>query len=75
MRKQILLSLITFTSLLDGQCQTKLDKAFQLLRGAVDTGEVPGYLALVARRNEVLGHEARGLCDIENNILFTTNTL
>jgi CubicO group peptidase (beta-lactamase class C family) len=51
------------------------EKAFQLLRDAVDKGELPGYIALVKRNGVVLQHEAFGLRDIENNLPFTTNTL
>ena len=50
------------------------DQAFQLLRDAVDKGEIPGYIGLVKRKGKILRHEARGLRDIENNLPFTTNT-
>jgi len=53
----------------------KLDGAFQILSDAVDQGEVPGYIALVARHGQVIRHEARGLSDLENHIPFATNTL
>lgn len=53
----------------------KVDDAFQMLRDAVDSGELPGYIALVSHNGNVIRHEARGLRDIENNLPFTTNTL
>jgi CubicO group peptidase (beta-lactamase class C family) len=46
-----------------------------MLRDAVDQGEIPGYIALVARHGQVIRHEAHGLRDIENQLPFTTNTL
>ena len=55
--------------------QDKLAGAFQLLRDAVDQGEAPGYIALVARQGKVVRHEAYGLRDIESQLPFTTNTL
>jgi CubicO group peptidase (beta-lactamase class C family) len=51
------------------------DHAFQLLRDAVEKGEIPGYIALVKRNGTVVRHEAFGLRDIEKNLPFTTNTL
>src|SRR5690349_2923212 len=52
-----------------------LDSAFQLVREAVDKGEVPGAIALVARDGKILRHEVYGLRDIENQLPFTTNAL
>jgi CubicO group peptidase (beta-lactamase class C family) len=52
-----------------------LEPAFRLVREAVQQGEVPGAVALVARHGRVLRHEAYGLRDIENQVPFTTNTL
>src|SRR5436190_13484616 len=52
-----------------------LEPAFQLLRAAVASNEVPGAVALVARRGKILRHEAFGLRDVENQLPFTTNTL
>src|SRR5439155_9710140 len=52
-----------------------LDAAFRLVREAVEKGEVPGAIALVARGGKILRHEAYGLRDIENQLPFTTNTL
>ncbi|MBI4659952.1 MAG: beta-lactamase family protein [Verrucomicrobia bacterium] len=69
------LCLILFAGVLQGRGQEKLDDAFRLLREAVDHGEVPGYIALVARDGQVMRHEAYGLRDIENQLPFTTNTL
>jgi CubicO group peptidase (beta-lactamase class C family) len=51
------------------------DRAFQLLRDAVDKGELPGYIALVKRNGTVIRHEAFGLRDIEKNLPFATDTL
>src|SRR5207247_515019 len=52
-----------------------LEPAFRLVREAVAKNEVPGAIALVARRGTILRHEAYGLSDIENQIPFTTNRL
>src|ERR1051326_7410539 len=52
-----------------------LDAAFGLIRESVEKGEVPGAIALVARRGAILRHEAYGLRDIEGMRPFTTNTL
>ena len=52
-----------------------LDKAFRLVREAVEKDEVPGAIALVARGGRILRHEAYGLSDIENQRPFRTNTL
>ena len=52
-----------------------LEPAFRLVRDAVEKGEVPGAIALVARGGRILRHEAFGLRDIENQLPFTTNTL
>ncbi len=51
------------------------DQAFQLLRDAVNAGELPGYIALVKRNGTILRHEAFGVRDLEKNLPFTTNTL
>src|SRR6266540_1747231 len=55
--------------------QDSLDSAFRLVREAVEKGEVPGAVALVARGGTTLRHEAYGLRDIENQLPFKTNTL
>jgi CubicO group peptidase (beta-lactamase class C family) len=52
-----------------------LDAAFQLVRDAVETNNIPGGIALVARDGRVVRQEAFGLRDIENQLPFTTNTL
>ena len=75
MNKQIFLSLIILAGVIQGRGADKLDGAFQTLRDAVDHGEIPGYIALVARHGQVIRHEAYGLRDIENQLPFTTNTL
>jgi len=53
----------------------KFEPAFRLVREAVESNEVPGAIALVARDGKVLRHEAYGLRDVENRLPFTTNTL
>ncbi|MDA1272928.1 MAG: serine hydrolase [Verrucomicrobia bacterium] len=73
MRKQTFLTLTAAVSLVHGQ--DTLDRAFKLLNDAVDRGELPGYIALVARDGEILRHETRGVSDIEAQEPFTTNTL
>jgi CubicO group peptidase (beta-lactamase class C family) len=55
--------------------KASLDQAFGLIREAVEKGEVPGAIALVARRGKILRQEACGLRDIENQLPFRTNTL
>ena len=70
MKPALLALLITGVVSLQGQ-----EQAFQLLRDAVDKGEIPGYIALVQRKGAIVRHEAFGLSDIENNLRFTTNTL
>jgi CubicO group peptidase (beta-lactamase class C family) len=57
------------------QPKTALDAAFQLVRDAVAQGEVPGVVALVAHKGQVVREEAYGLCDVENKIPFTTRTI
>lgn len=52
-----------------------LDPAFHLVREAVDRGDVPGAIALVARGGRILRHEAFGLRDLEKSLPFTTTTL
>lgn len=53
----------------------KLDAAFAIVKEAVAKGEVPGAVALVARRGEVLREEAFGLADVESKTPFTPRTL
>jgi CubicO group peptidase (beta-lactamase class C family) len=52
-----------------------LDPAFGRVRTAVEKNEVPGAIALVARRGRIIRQEAFGLRDIESQLPFTTNTL
>ncbi len=52
-----------------------LDEAFRGLREAVEKDEVPGAMALVARKGKILRSEAYGLCDLENRRPFEKNTL
>ena len=75
MNKQIFLGLIILTGIIRGRGADHLDSAFQILRDAVDRGEIPGCIALVVRHGQVIRHEAYGLRDIENQVPFTTNTL
>ena len=72
---QLTLTLLCLANGVHAQDQANLDGAFRILQDAVDRGDVPGYIALVAREGKVLRHEARGLSDIENKLSFTTNTL
>src|SRR5262245_30383714 len=53
----------------------QFERAFRLVRDAVERREVPGAIALVARHGKILRHEACGLRDMENQLPFTTNTL
>jgi CubicO group peptidase (beta-lactamase class C family) len=69
------LSLAAMAALRAVDQQNSLDSAFRLVRDAVEKGEVPGAVALVARGGTILRHEAYGLRDIENQLPFTTNTL
>src|ERR1041384_1579949 len=50
---------------LAGGRDNSLDSAFRLVREAVEKGEVPGAIALVARGGSILRQEAHGLRDIE----------
>lgn len=76
MKKRILFPLVSLiASAVYAGAQEKLEAAFQVLRQAVDQGEVPGCIALVARHGQVLRHEAYGRSDIEHDVLFSTNTL
>ncbi len=75
MNKPMFLCLLLLPSFLVAQAQDKLDGAFQILREAVDQGEVPGCIALVSRQGRILKHEAYGLSDLENQRPFATNTL
>jgi CubicO group peptidase (beta-lactamase class C family) len=52
-----------------------LEPAFRLVREAVERGDVPGALALVARRDRVLREEAYGVCDPDRKTPFAKNTL
>jgi CubicO group peptidase (beta-lactamase class C family) len=74
MQTQLALYLITATTALAAD-QTALDPAFRLVRQAVEKDEVPGAIALVARRGTVLRHEALGWSDPVGRVPFTTNTL
>jgi CubicO group peptidase (beta-lactamase class C family) len=73
--RRLIIAFILFTSVVSGQCQDKLDEPFRALHEAVDRGDIPGYIALVARNHTVIRQEAYGLRDIENKLPFTTNTL
>jgi CubicO group peptidase (beta-lactamase class C family) len=55
--------------------QAVLDPAFRIVRGAVEKDEVPGAIALVARRGTILRHEAMGWSDPLERVPFRTNTL
>lgn len=69
------LAFILVSNVVQNFGEEKFDAAFQILREAADQGEVPGYIALVAREGRVIRQEAGGLRDIEGQLPFTTNTL
>jgi len=78
------LSLWTLLAVLTAQAATprtpvsrddSIEAAFGLVREAVERGEVPGAIALVARGGKILRQEAYGLRDLEKQLPFTTNTL
>lgn len=75
MKQFFFLGLLIALSFVQSRGQDKLDGAFQMLRDAVEQGEIPGSIALVARAGHVLRHEACGLRNIESQLPFTTNTL
>jgi len=52
-----------------------LGRAFESVKAAVERGEVPGAVALVARGGKIVREEAFGLCDVEKKIEFTPRTL
>jgi CubicO group peptidase (beta-lactamase class C family) len=74
LRTQLAVWLIAATSALAAD-QSALDPAFRLIREAVEKDEVPGAIALVARRGAILRHEALGWSDPVGRVPFTTNTL
>jgi CubicO group peptidase (beta-lactamase class C family) len=74
LRTQLAIGLIAATSVLAAD-QTALDPAFRLVREAVKNEEVPGAIALVARRGTILRHEAIGWSDPVERVPFATNTL
>lgn len=74
-KKLLILALLCLAGGIQAKGQDNLDGAFGILRNAVDRGDLPGYIALVAREGKVLRQEARGLSDIENTLSFNTNTL
>jgi len=53
----------------------RLDAAFNLIHEAVEKGEVPGAIALVAHNGRIVRQEAIGLSDPEQQTPFRTNTL
>ena len=67
-----ILFILVFTTVFQLEAQ---EAAFEMLREAVDKGEIPGCVALVKHKGKVVRHEAFGYRDIENKLLFTTNTL
>lgn len=75
MNTRFVASLVFLATLVPGHTKDNLGPAFTTLRDAVDRGDVPGYIALVARHGQVLRHEAYGWCDLENQRPFSTNTL
>ena len=57
------------------ETEAKLADAFALLKRAVAQRQIPGAVALVARHGKVIREEAMGLCDIENQVPFRTDTI
>jgi CubicO group peptidase (beta-lactamase class C family) len=51
------------------------EEAFRRIREAVERGDVPGAIALVADREKILRQEAFGVCDLEHGVAFTPTTL
>jgi CubicO group peptidase (beta-lactamase class C family) len=74
MRTQFRVWLLAAASALAAD-QAALEPAFRIVRQAVEKDEVPGAIALVARRGTILRHEAIGWSDPLERIPFTTNTL
>ena len=59
----------------EGSDKAALAVAFRIVEDAVKAGEVPGAVALVAHKGQVVREEAFGLADVENKIPFTPRTL
>src|SRR5262245_9237466 len=74
-RVQFVLNVLAAVVLSVAAQADSLDAAFGVVRKAVEENEVPGGLALVARRGQIIRHESYGLSDIENLLSFTTITL
>jgi CubicO group peptidase (beta-lactamase class C family) len=53
----------------------RLDAAFKVVQEAVANGEVPGAVALVSHKGQVVREEAYGLCDLEMQRPFTARTI
>ena len=58
-----------------GFSSSRLEKAVDIMRNAVDAGRVTGIQLLVARHGLVVVHEALGLRDLEHQLPMEKNTL
>lgn len=58
-----------------GLSPTKILKAANLFKTAIDSGKVLGYQILVARKGKIVLHEAGGLRDYENGLPMEKNSL
>jgi CubicO group peptidase (beta-lactamase class C family) len=57
------------------QPEGRLDEAFALVEAAVQRGDVPGAVGLVAQRGKIIREAAFGLSDVENKTPITPQTL
>lgn len=58
-----------------GNSHERLDAVFELIQEAVEKGQVPGAIALVAHNGQIVRHETFGFSDPERQIPFRTDTL
>ena len=58
-----------------GLSSSKIMKAANLYKTAVDSGRILGYQILVARKGKIVLHEAGGLRDYENSLPMKKNSL
>jgi CubicO group peptidase (beta-lactamase class C family) len=79
MRTISLSALLTLAALPSGallaDSKSALDSAFAIVQEAVAKGEVPGAVALVSQRGQIIREEAFGLADVERKTPFTPRTL
>lgn len=70
-----ILFLLSMSMLAAAPPESRLDKAFQIVREAVDRGQAPGAIALVSAGGRVLREEAYGFSDLEGKVPFQKNTI